>query len=230
MNLDLWQEWFTYYFDETKGRQPEFDPEDYYRSGRASKANPNKEDPAWWAENGPRFVDLWASWRDASGLQFAEFPDQDGVLYPAIELETWAENGDLMVKSIIDRVMTDGTDLYIVDLKTGSMTPPWPLQLALNNLGLMQTVGEKARWAGFWSARKGGVEKWHDLSIYPDEWLWDQVAKAKAIRDQQLFLANPNNLCVNACGVKQFCVAMGGTPPFFPTDATLTQVQRKAED
>lgn len=226
MNLDLWNEWFNHYLDETLERQPSFDPYDYYRSGRASKAHPDKEDLAWWQENGPRFVDLWVQWRDVCGLTIHEVPDHEGTLSPAIELETLVENGPLIVKSVIDRVMTDGTDLYIVDLKTGSSTPPWPLQLALNNLGYGLTYGEFARWGGFWSARKGGVEKWFDLSIYTPEWLWDVVAKAKEIRDRQLFIPNPNNLCASACGVRQYCVAMGGTP-FFPSDATLTHNQRK---
>lgn len=230
MNLDLWNEWWDYYTDETLTRQPSFDPADYYRSGRPSKLNPNKEDPAWWKTNGPKFVDTWVKWRDLSGLSFAEFVNHDtGELIPAIELETWAERGDLYLKSVIDRVMVDERDqLYIVDLKTGSMTAPWPLQMALNNLGLSQQFGVHAQYAGFWSARKGTVEKWFDLSIYSDDYLWDLVGKAKAIRDQQLFLPNPNNLCVNACGVRQHCVAMGGTP-FFPTDATLTHNTRKDE-
>lgn len=218
-----WQEVWDDYFDRTKEREPTFDPADYYRSGRVSKAWPDKEDPKWWAENGPRFVGLWETWRDMSGLDFAEVYDMEtGELSPAIELSTWAENGDMSIKSIIDRVMTDGDDLYIVDLKTGSMTAPWPLQMALNNLGMSEQYGMRAKWAGFWSARKGGVEEWHDLSIYTDDWLWDLVAKAYAIRDQELFIPNPNNLCKSACGVRQHCVAMGGTP-FFQLDATVTQ-------
>lgn len=219
-----WQEVWNECLDEAKERNPEFDPADYYRSGRASKAHPNKEGPEWWATNGPEFIKLWVAWRDSSGLTIAEFPDKDGVLVPAIELETWAENGPLLVKSVIDRVMVDDSgQLYIVDLKTGSTTPPWPLQLALNNLGLYQSYGVRAHYAGFWSARKGGVDEWTPLSTFPDEWLWEQVRIAREIRDQQLFLANPGNLCKSACGVRQHCVAMGGTPPFFPVDATLTQ-------
>ena len=227
---DLFQEWWDHYSDETRERHPSFDPEDYYRSGRPSKANPNKEDPAWWAEHGRRFVTTWCQWRDLSGLKFAEFVNMDtGEMVPAIELDTWAENGDLYLKSVIDRVMEDDRGrLYIVDLKTGSMTAPWPLQMALNNLGLFEQYGVRADFAGFWSARKGTVEKWFNLSIYTDDFLWDLVRKAKTIRDQQLFLPNPNNLCANACGVRQHCVAMGGTP-FFPTDATLTQNTRKEE-
>jgi hypothetical protein len=221
---NLWQEEWERNFSDALTRSPEFDPRDYYRSGRASKAYPDKEDPAWWAENGPRFVSLWETWRDNSGLKFSEFPDKDGVAFPGIELEVYAQRDDLIVKSVIDRVMEDANgNLYIIDIKTGSRTDPWPLQMVLNNLGLFATYGVRATYAGFWSARKGGVDQWHDMTIYDDEWAWDLVRKAKAIRDQQLFLPNPGSLCTSACGVKDYCRAMGGRLSFFETDATITQ-------
>lgn len=225
MTSTLWETVWQECHDETKTRQPTFDDADYYRSGRPSKAWPDKETPAWWAENGPRFVELWTLWRDNCGLEIWEYPDENGELDAAIELELHAYSGDdrdLIVRSVIDRVMTDGDNLYVVDLKTGSMTQPWPLQLALNDLCLRSTFGQSAKWGGFWSARKGTVEHWHDLSIYSDDLLWDWVWKAREIRDQHLFIPNPNNLCKSACGVSQHCPAMGGTP-FFPADATLTR-------
>lgn len=218
--VDEWQRTWDEYLAEAQKRHPEYAPDDYYRSGRASKAYPDKEGPEWWAENGPKFVSSWTSWREASGLRIADFPGAEGEAVPGIELEVLAETmgyGEkyMAVKSVIDRVMIDPKtdDLYIVDLKTGSMTAPWPLQMALNNLGVVDTYGPeyRARWAGYWSARKGGVVNWFDLSIYSDEWMWDLVAKAYEIRDQGLFIPNPGNLCNSACGVKQFCVAMGGS-------------------
>lgn len=227
-----WSSYWEGFLKEARERSPEYDEADYYRSGRASKANPNKEDAAWWAENGPIFVERWTAWRESSGLRVAEFPGTEGEAVPGIELEVWAETDHpveyagkwpyitdrLRVRSIIDRVFVDADDaLLIVDLKTGSHTAPWPLQMALNNLCLVSQYGEeyRAKWAGFWKARTGGVDHWFDLSIYSDEFLWDLVAKAKEIRDRQLFIPNPNNLCTSACGVKQFCTAMGGTP-FLP--------------
>lgn len=219
---DYWDESLT----DTAERQPSFEYDEYYRSGRASKDWPNKETPEWWAVNGPKFVKSWQQWRQHCGLKIWEFPNEEtGELAPAIEIPTWAENGDLLLHSILDRVFVDdsGDDLYIVDIKTGSFTPPWPLQLILNNLSLYQTYGVRARYGGFWKARKGGIEpRWFDLSIYPDDVVWDWVGRAKEIRDRQLFIPSPNNLCNSACGVRQHCVAMGGTP-FFPLDATMTQ-------
>lgn len=226
-----WEQYWQAELDDTKGQHPEFDPSEYYVSGRASKAWPNKETPEWWAENGPKMVASWAKWLVASGLEIWEFPDAEtGELTPAIELEVMAEHPteELYVRSIIDRVLYKPVtgELLIVDLKSGSFTAAWPQQMALNNLGFKQSVAspsqEGAVFAGFWKGRDGGVPKWFDLTIYQDEWLWGQVRSAKAIRDQQLFIAQPNNLCMNACGVRQHCVAVGGTP-FFKTDATLTQ-------
>lgn len=226
------EDYFNEYLDEAKARQPDFDPGDYYRSGRSSKANPNKEDAAWWLENGPTFVDRWTAWRKASGLRIAEFPGEGGEALPGIELEVWAQDldaflggkGTIAVRSVIDRVFEDSAGtLHIVDLKSGSHTAAWPLQMALNNLGLRYTYGVSAKYAGFWKARTGGVDKWHSLEQYTDEVLWDWVAKAKAIRDQGLFIPQPTNLCTSACGVSKWCVAMGGQPFSSAKDATVTQ-------
>lgn len=199
--------------DEALERSPEFDPKDYYTSGRASKAWPDKENPQWWHENGPTFVEMWTNWVKASGLSLWEYPDAEGELKPGIEVEVMAEGDDgMLVKSIIDRVYEDGTCMYLIDLKTGSQTPAFPMQLALNNLGMIHTFDIKAEFAGFWSARKGGVAEWTPLERFTEDWLWDQVSKAYLIRNQQLFIPQPGNLCKSACGVRQWCVAMGGTP------------------
>jgi hypothetical protein len=221
---ELWERVWNECFDEAKERHPEFDPEDYYRSGRVSKEWPEKETPEWWAVKGPSFVKQWIMWRDNNGLSIWETLDEEtGELRPAIELEVNAYGpDDLYVKSVIDRVYIDQEgDLRIVDLKTGSHTDAWPRQMAYNALGVSCQHGEQPRYAGFWKARSGGIPEWFDLSVFTEEWLWEQAHKARAIRDQQLFLAAPNNLCKSACGVSQWCVAMGGTP-FFRKDATMT--------
>jgi hypothetical protein len=242
----FWDDYWQEAWDETKERSPEFEPEDYYRSGRSSKLWPDKEDPKWWAENGPKFVKSWQQWRKHSGLLIAEVPNDEGELIPAIELECWAygyttpdgleSQPELIVRSFIDRVFVDEQEnWYIVDLKTGSMTQPWPLQLALNALGLRQQYPDmfdpRKGYGGFWKARSGGIvggpqDGWFPLGIYTDEWMWELVSKARAIRDQQLFIPNPNNLCKSACGVSQFCVAMGGSLPLSISSgygATMTQ-------
>lgn len=201
--------------DEALERHPEFAPEDYYTSGRASKAWPNKENADWWKHNGPQFVEQWTMWLDATGYLFWEFPDEEGTLQPGIEVEVWAYgDGGEQVRSIIDRVLVDpnGEAIRLVDLKTGSTTPAFPMQMALNNLGMISTFEEPAQYAGFWSARKGGVMEWTPLERFTEDWLWDQVSKAYKMRDQQLFIPQPGNLCKSACGVRQWCVAMGGTP------------------
>jgi hypothetical protein len=37
---------------------------DFRASGRATKANPNKEDRAWWLNEGPGMVRKWVNWRN----------------------------------------------------------------------------------------------------------------------------------------------------------------------
>ena len=215
--MSLFEEVFAECEADALGRAPEYGQEEWYRSGRVSKAWPDKENKEWWLENGPRFVQLWELWRDSCGLHIMEIPDPaTGELIPGIELETWAEVPErgLYLKSVIDRVMEDDAgNVYIVDIKTGSSTDPFPLQMALNNLGLYQQYGILAQYAGFWKARTGGVPEWTPLDRYPITWMWDLVEKAKKIRDQELFIPNPGNLCKSACGVRQFCTAMGGQDP-----------------
>lgn len=184
-----------------------YEPHQFYTSGRASKDFPMKEDPSWWDAKGPGFVKSWVNWRNASGLDIWTTPEGK----PAIELEVLAEKDGIEVLSVIDRVMVDEDDnLYIIDLKSGSMTPAWPRQLALNNLGLLHTFGVWATRGGFWNARKGGIDPMHDLRIYDEDWLWEQVRMAKEIRDQQLFVAQPTNLCLSSCSVRSYCKAVGG--------------------
>ena len=203
---ELWNETLQHELEDE--RSGDYQPEQFYRSGRASKEFPDKEDPSWWAKKGPEFVGMWETWRDASGLDIWTTPDGE----PAIEIKVEAQRGTEKVLCYIDRVMVDEHDrLYIVDLKTGSQTPAWPRQLALNNLGLLHTFGVWATYGGFWSGRKGGIDPdWSDLRIYTEEWLWEQVRVAREIRDQQLFAAQPGNLCKSACGVAPYCKAVGG--------------------
>lgn len=227
---ELWSIVWQECFDEAKTRNPEFDPEDYYRSGRASKDWPNKETPEWWSVKGPEFVKQWVMWRDNAGLEIWQAPNlATGELEPAVELEVHAYGpDDLHIKSVIDRVYIDPEgNLRIVDLKTGSHTDAWPRQMAYNALGVQCQYDVMPRWAGFWKARSGGVPEWFDLSVFTEQWLWEQAWMARQIRDQQLFIAAPNNLCKSACGVSQWCVAMGGTPYFKPQDATMTHNQKE---
>lgn len=220
---ELWDEVLQSELDHE--RSGDYQPEEFYVSGRKSKEWPEKENPFWWQAKGPGFVKAWVLWRDNCGLDIWTTPDGE----PAIELEVRAKRDDVEILCYIDRVMVDPEGrLYIVDLKTGSQTPPWPQQLAFNNLGLIHTFGYRAQFGGFWSPRKGGIvggfdgAEWADLRIYDEEWLWDQATMAKAIRDQELFVAHPNNLCTSACGVRAYCKAMAG-PLSVSLSATSTK-------
>lgn len=215
-----WDETLAHELEEERSRG--YTPDQFYRSGRVSKDFPDKEDPSWWAVKGPAFVKSWCKWRDASGLDIWTTPDGE----PGIELQVYAERGTEATLSVIDRVMVDKFGvLYILDLKSGSMTPAWPRQMALNNLGLFHTYGVRAVYGGFWNARKGGVDPMYDLRIYDDDWLWNQVRMAREIRDQQLFVAQPTNLCGSSCSVRDYCKAVAG-PLSITLDATLTQERK----
>ena len=218
----LWQPYWDAQLQEEleHERSGDYQPEEFYISGRKSKEFPDKEDPRWWASKGPGFVASWVAWRDNCGMDIWTTPTGE----PAIELEAPANRGDLEIVQVIDRVFIDSDDeLRIVDLKSGSSSPAWPRQLAMNNLGLVQQFGVRARWGGFWKARSGSIE-WTDLRIYDDDWMWEQVRMAREIRDQQLFVAQPGNLCKSACGVASYCKAVGG-----PLSLTVVQPHHKGE-
>jgi hypothetical protein len=105
--------------------------------GRATKANPNKEDVDFWQTAGPRWVDGYIAWRKTNpDWKIWTAPDGN----PGIELGLTPVVGDVAVKMIIDRVFEINGELVIVDLKTSQNTPTSSLQLGFYKLGIEQTV------------------------------------------------------------------------------------------
>jgi hypothetical protein len=88
--------------------------------GRATKANPNKEDANFWQNQGPKWVEAYIAWRNANpDWKIWKAPDGNH----AIELELTPVVADVPVKMIIDRVFEVNGELVIVDLKTSQSTP-----------------------------------------------------------------------------------------------------------
>lgn len=209
--MDL-KQWFAAEWQqqvEERQQNTTYPPETWRASGRASKANPNKEDPAWWHEHGPGFVQTWVNWRDSVGWPIWQHVEGE----PAIELDITVEHPHgwpITMRSVTDRVMVnqDGM-LVVVDIKSGTYKPPAPLQLAINAECINLFYGIRPKYGVFFDARKGGFDTLHDLDLYPSEFLWDRAWKAKMIRDNQLFAANPSNLC-SSCSVREFCHTMLG--------------------
>ena len=169
-------------------------------SGRATKANPNKEDGVWWETNGPKLVDNWIGWRESVKWKIWEV--SPGV--PAIELALKPIWNDVPVQMHIDRVMvTPDGELVVVDLKTGSTNPTSELQLAFYAAGMEEMLGVRPQYGTYWMARDSAIGEMYNLDKYPKDTIIDLVTKFDTARKQELFM--PNLSHCRMCGVTKDC-------------------------
>lgn len=182
--------------------------EDFRASGRASKAWPDKENLAWWQENGPLMVERWKTWRQVNRWEILLL---DGDR-PAIELEVNAPFGDELVKAYIDRVMVnpDG-EMAVVDLKSGSRMPIGSMQLGQYAESFARVSGYPRPTYGFyWNARTGSTTEVFNLDVWSAdyfEYAYAGIAERKRTGD--LYLPHITNTC-NSCGVRDYCRYVGG--------------------
>jgi hypothetical protein len=169
--------------------------------GRATKANPNKEDVNFWQETGPRWVQAYVDWRKAN-TDWKIWKTPQGV--PAIELAMLPEFAGVPVKMILDRVFEVNGELVIVDLKTSQQTPSNTLQLGFYKVGLLKTFGIDVKWGTYWMARQSGVSQLVSLEQYTVDKLEYLVAGFDKARKAGIFLPNTNN-CQYKCGLTAHC-------------------------
>jgi hypothetical protein len=176
------------------------DSSNWKAAGRATKANPNKEDGDWWNINGAKMVDRWIEWRSgANGWQMFEI---NGT--PAIEIGITPIWNDVPVQMHIDRVMvTPDGELVVLDIKTGSRTPSSDLQLAFYAAGMEEVLGVRPKWGAYWMGRDGVVSEMIDLDKYPKEIIIDIVTQFDKARRESIFIPNFSH-CV-MCNLKDKC-------------------------
>ena len=170
--------------------------------GRASKANPNKEDQTWWQDQGPRWVAEYISWREANP-DWKIWITPDGV--PAVELvlAPTIANGTV-VKMVIDRIFEVQGSLVVVDLKTSSRDPSSALQLGFYKWGVEQKYpGMKVAWGTYFMSRKAGVLPLEDLSFYTDEKMEYLINGFDVARKTKIYIPNPSSC--NLCGFTKIC-------------------------
>lgn len=168
--------------------------------GRATKANPNKEDVDFWVRTGPEWVKGYIEWRQNNpGWKIWNTPE--GA--PAIELGLVPEFAGVPVKMVLDRVFEVNGELVVVDLKTSQNTPSSSLQLGFYRAGLKKVLGVDVKWGAYWMARQSGTTPLIDLSIYTEEMIDYLVAGFDKARRSEIFLPNLNNC--NRCGLTEFC-------------------------
>lgn len=159
-------------------------------AGRATKANPDKENGNWWFTAGREMLDKWVAWR--TGSHGWKLWENDGI--PAIELGLNPVLGGVTVQMHIDRVMvTPDGELVILDLKTGQRTPSSDLQLAFYAAGLEKMLGVRPKYGTYWMAREGTTSPLVELDFYKTEMIEEMVAEFDKARQAHLFIPNLNN-------------------------------------
>ena len=169
--------------------------------GRATKANPNKEDVTFWQTQGPRWVDAYIAWRKTNpDWKIWTAPDGN----PGIELALTPVVNDVAVKMIIDRVFEVNGELVIVDLKTSQNTPTSSLQLGFYKLGLEQTFGIEVKWGTYYMSRGSNISEMVDLSEYTYDKMEYLITQFDKARKSAIFLPNTNS-CQYMCGLTEYC-------------------------
>jgi len=174
--------------------------------GRATKANPNKEDIGYWQTQGPMWVEQYIAWRKQNP-NWKIWTTPDGR--PAIELELTPVVADVPVKMVIDRIFDVDGQLVIVDLKTSKNTPTSTLQLGFYKLGLEVTFGTDAlggeiNWGNYYMSRGSNTVEMVDLSGYTYEKMEFLVKGFDKARKAGIFLPNTNS-CQYMCGLTAHC-------------------------
>jgi RecB family exonuclease len=160
-------------------------------AGRATKANPDKENGIWWNASGREMLQRWVDWRTGGhGWKLWRTPQGQ----PAIELGITVNFGSVPVKMHIDRVFELPTgDLCILDLKTGSRTPSSDLQLAFYAVGMELALGVRPKFGTYWMAREGNTSALTDLGFYTAEMLTEMVEQFDKARKASIFVPNSNH-------------------------------------
>lgn len=169
-------------------------------AGRATKANPNKEDATWWNDQGPIWVEQYIMWR-RNNPEWKIWTTAQGAR--AIELELNPVIAGVPVKMVIDRVFEVNGQLVIIDLKTSARRPTSDLQLGFYKVGIEQTLGVEVNLGNYWMSRDAGTGEMIDLSRYNLPMLEYMVSGFDKSRKAGVFL--PNLSSCSFCGLTEHC-------------------------
>jgi hypothetical protein len=170
------------------------------RAGRATVANPNKEDGNWWNTQGSVWVDNYILWRK-NNPTWKIWSTPQGAR--AIELQLNPVIAGVTIKMIIDRIFEVDGELVIVDLKTSARRPTSDLQLGFYKVGLEQALGIEINTGNYWMSRESGTGDMIDLSRYNLDTLEYFAEGFDKARKAGIFL--PNLSSCNFCGLTEHC-------------------------
>ena len=182
--------------------------EDYSQvraGGRVSKQWPNKENHEWWEVNGLEMV--------RSYQQHMHTLLTNGWTLLGVETAFELDISGVQIRGFIDRVLAnpDG-EVEVHDIKTGSHTPAWTLQLGTYAHGAKQGLGVTPTIGRYYMARTATLTDQASLLHYTPELLTLWFGKAREAIEAEVFVPHVTAMC-GSCSVRDFCVAVGGTAP-----------------
>ena len=175
---ELWSTYWEANVTRQRSVQGQEDPSLWRAGGRATIANPNKEDGSWWQANGLDMVNNWVNFRNTQELLSMWVTPQGE---PAIELAFNINLDGVMVKGALDRLMVLNTgELVVLDIKSGKNMPSSDFQLGIYAVAMEEIFGERPKFGVYWDARKGAISELINL----DKWTRDTVSEIVGMFDK----------------------------------------------
>jgi len=201
----IWEDAFTAQIAEVETKTGT-NPTDWRVGGRASKANPDKENKVWWDENGKRmffdFVNVWQQ----SQMQVWTTPQN----IPGVEIEFNNNFGDVPIKAFADLIaVLPSGEVAVVDFKTGSFMPSTAMQLGVYACCMEMTFGIRPTRGFYYNARKGEFEEAAGLNRWTIPLMTELFRQFSVGLENKIFLPNISMMC-GSCSVKEYCYAYGG--------------------
>jgi hypothetical protein len=182
------------------------DAADWRVGGRRTKANPDGETLEFWQSEGLRQVEAYLSWLADTGWSIAEMPDGR----PGIEWDAEVSFGGTPIRAVVDCVYTNGSDLIVVDYKTGSRTPSGVTQLGLYASVVERAHGVRPQFGGFYMTRNAALDDLTDLTPWGMDFFDYSFGAMNAQLATGYFAPNVSDHC-SWCGVRDYCYAVNGS-------------------
>jgi hypothetical protein len=202
-----WQDAWDEQVEKSQAKYPGVPLEDYRRGGRVSKANPNKEDAAFWKRLGPDMVTKYRRWRDMTPTW--QVASLGGV--PAIEFDITIDLDGVLLVGAADLLMEDVRDgtLIAVDTKTGATEKETPDQLGTYATAVRLLTGCEVKWGTFYRARKGEHDGLRYMGPYFPARLKHEYGQFQILRDSGFAMPRRGDHC-GWCQVRDYCVFANG--------------------
>jgi hypothetical protein len=200
--LTSWHMVWPEELDALRAREP--DETKWRTAGRKTKEQPNGQDVAWWADQGPVMCNRYVDWRIAHAdvYDIATLPDGQ----PAVEFGGEVTAGDTPLTFYPDVLFVDRETgaTVVVDKKTGATMPSSTMQLGKYARWVEKKYNIRVWYGAYYDARRGTLEPPRLL----DRWRNDMVNEMYETLDRaieaKVFLPNIRREC-RGCGHRRHC-------------------------